>query len=663
MPNHVEYPNMLEPFILPNGVLLKNRMSSGPCLLSFGQGPEPFPNEALIVANIDRAKSGASLVPIHGPDPFWGDYNYRTGMILAHGAGWDINDGRCRHPIAAMTQGIHDYQSKALAVLYFDPFVMRKGDYDVSTGIPGPWVYGDDTAPRTDMVECPEEIMLQCIEEFSDYMRLLKTEMGFDGLWTGMGYRHTFLARLLSPITNKRTDKYGGSLENRARFSMELFKRIKEKCGKDFIIEASISGHDPLDWEGGSTLDDACGYAHLVEGLVDILMLRGPTIDETHPIQFHEETPYLYMTEAIKKTNPNVAVETIAGFHNPARVEAALREGKADMVSMARTWISNSEYVKCVSEGRVDDIVPCLKCNKCHRTSYHDPWTSVCSVNPVYGSSSLVSTLIKPATKLKKIAVIGGGPAGMKAAMVASDRGHAVTLYEKKPQLGGLLDVTKDIPFKWPLQRFKQYLIHQVGKRNIQVVCNCEPSKDMLKSEGFDCVIAAVGSSPLILPVPGVDSKHVMPAIEAYDKVDQLADEIVIIGGGEIGIETGIYLGDSGKKVTVLEMQSIPMADASPIHYYIMFQRRWEACENLTVICDAKVTQITDDGVVYLDKENREQKASAGNVILSAGMKPNTQDAVAYYDSAYEFHIIGDYKQFGSVQKVIRNAYYTVSDI
>ena len=301
----IRYPKLFEPIVLPNGVTIKNRMESTPSGLHFLQGPEPYPNEPVIEHYVNRAKSGAGIVVVTGcstgshPNP-------------GHDQNWDMSDGHNQHYVAQLVEGIHAYGAKALhRGLDINEFLMAAdafdsgengnaflgNNYDVSTGIASAYVVGDGSAPRYDGVECPKELMLACADKLADFCLSLKKNCGFDGIWIHGAYRHQFIGRCLSPLTNKRTDEFGGSLENMVRYPRLVFEKIKEKCGRSFIVELSSSGHDP-EGMGGNTLEDTCRMAKLLEGCVDILQVKGPLIDESHPVQFHAETPWLYMAEA-----------------------------------------------------------------------------------------------------------------------------------------------------------------------------------------------------------------------------------------------------------------------------------------------------------------------------------------------------------------------------
>ncbi|MCF0146648.1 MAG: FAD-dependent oxidoreductase [Eubacterium sp.] len=649
MANRNNFPLLTQPYRLPNGILLKNRVEAAPSTLHFLQGGDDWPNDAQLVNFANRAKGGAGIVVVAGPMPFARDADRSIGHFADK---WDTNSPLIQNSLAMVTDIIHSYNSKAL--VRFDMDNMMPG-YDVSKGVEAFWVEGIGAEKRISDKEATIEMMEETAEKYAEECLKFKTEMGFDGVWIHMAYRFSFFARCLSPLTNKRTDKYGGSLENRFRYPLLVCEKIKQKCGKRFIVEISVTGSEEC--EGGTTLDDTVKFAKAAEGLVDIMMIKAPQIDIAHPTQFDEETPWLYMSEYIKKSAPNVCISTSGGMFYPETCENVLKENKADMIAMARSFISNENYMDMIREGRLDDIRPCLRCQKCHIQSNENCWVSMCSVNPRIGIQHVTEHLIAEPGSRRKVAVIGGGPAGMQAALYSAERGHDVTLYEKEKELGGLLNATTGVDIKWTLQDFKKYMIHQVGKSNIRVKLGCAPDPEDLKREGYDVVIAAVGAKPSVPPIPGADGDNVIPATEAFHKEPSLPKDLVMIGGGEIGTETAIYLARRGHNVTILEMRDMIAKDSAPLHYRAMFREEWEKCETLYPIVNAAVTSINKNSVSYRTIDGEERSVPADMVLLSAGMTPLQDEALKYADCGDYFYMIGDCETPANIQRGLRKAY------
>ena len=619
------YPNLLSPLRVGN-VILKNRMICPPSQPYHAQANETWPSDTLIECYASRARGGAAIVTCDGNA-------FRKAWV--GGNGWNASDPGAQNYMAQMADAVHFYGARAHGSMMVFPIT-------------------DEGVPEfsADESEMPAETLYMLAEKYSDLAKCM-ADCGFDGVYIHMAYRMVLTGRLLSPISNRRTDDFGGSFENRIRFSLLLCRRIKEKCGQDFTIEACVTGHETE--PGGWTLDDTVKFAHASEGLIDILTIRSYEIDSQHPTAFAKSrTPFLYMAEYIKKAGVKQAIAASAGFFEPDDCEQAIADGKADLISMARAYISNPDYGRLLYEGKPEEIVPCLRCNKCHTANHN---LSVCVVNPYFASEKTLSRRIVPVSGEKTVAVVGGGPAGMKAALSAAERGHKVTLFEKGPQLGGMMNHSRYAAFKWPLLNLLRYFERKIAENpNITVCLNCSPEPAALEEQHFDVVIAALGAIPLIPPIPGAE--HAMPATEVFGKESALAENVVIIGGGEIGAETGLYLAQCGKKVTVLETKDLIAEEACRTHYYSMFLAALqEYPENLKFILQAECIKISEDNVMYRDAEGVLHTLPAGSVLLAAGLQPDVSGTEKYMNCGSQFYSIGDCGQLGNLQSAIRSGF------
>ena len=674
----LKYSNLLRPLVVRN-FTLKNRMESANSLPRFLQGPEKYPAGSVITHYANRAKSGAAIVTCMGINDFNEDKHCPMEMDGGHFPDFDLYNPQCQNYLTQLAGAIHFYGSIACMGFFVAsnkyPILCKKHPMDEGTlefiQLDNPMGPFPGSTPeqveefyndvRAKVVALSEETMEQVAESYAQQCRILKF-LGFDMASIHMCYRSQMPARFLSPVTNHRTDQFGGSLENRARFPLMVLRKIREEVGPNFLIELLISGEE--DDFGGYTLDDTVEFLRMCEPYVDIAQIRASDADPNHPTNYNpEETPFLRQAEYIKKQGVNMLIASVGGWHNPETAERALAEGKIDLVSMARAWVSNPDYGRLVYEGRSDDIVPCLRCNKCHGRGPNDPFVSVCSVNPKLGIEHRLSTLIREPGPSKRVAVVGGGPAGMKAAIDLCDRGHKVVLFEASGHLGGAIHHANYVDFKWTLRDFEHYLIHQVEKRDIEVRLNIRAVPELVAAEGFDVVIAALGAEPAKPPIPGIDGENVCFAMEALLHPEALGKNVVVIGGGEAGVECGMNLAKKGHEVTVLEMRPMLAMDSTMIHFRSMFEEAWKTIPNFHGITNARVTGITAEGVAYVDEAGTEQVLPAASVVISAGMKAKREEALAFYNAADGFELIGDCRTPATVQQAMRAAFAAASQI
>ena len=343
--------------------------------------------------------------------------------------------------------------------------------------------------------------------------------------------------------------------------------------------------------------------------------------------------------------------------------DRALAEGKMDMVSMGRAWVSNPDYGTLVYENRADDIVPCIRCNKCNNRSNGEKVASACSVNPLIGIEHRLHLLLTEPGPPKKAAVVGGGPAGMKAAIGLCDRGHDVTIFEAKSELGGAVRHADYAEFKWPLRDFKDYLIHQVEKRGITVNLGTKADFGLIKEGGYDAVVVAVGAAPVVPKIPGIESREVVFAQEAFAEHGRLGRNVVVIGGGEVGMEAGMHLAKNGHDVTVLEMRSLLAADTTLMHYRAIFEKAWQALDNLHPVTDANVTKIGEASVEYTDKDGHAHSIPCDSVVAAAGMRALKDEALAFYGAADRFICIGDCTYPRTIHDAMRSALGAVNSL
>lgn len=660
---HSPYPALLQPIQIGKFVL-KNRLQSANSLPHFSQGPEPYPADATIAHFLGRAH-GAAFVTLAGHEDMVEHPPFPSDLDISHFPDFDLRDGQCQNYMVELLEAMHSIGTLVSGSLFSANkkfyYENEKHELEVISAD------RDDTsedATHAMTYPCvddsiPEEDLIKIAKSHAQKAALYKF-LGFDAVTIHMSYRAQLSSQFLSPLSNHRTDKYGGSLENRARFPLMLLQEVKKVAGDDMLIEIQFSGEEPA---GGYTLEEGIEFLRMAEPYVDIVQVRAGEGDYNNPIPFElNPTPFLELAARIKAAGLDMVVSNVGGYLDPEAADQAIAEGKLDMVAAARAWISNPDYGELLYEGRVDDIVPCLRCNKCHGRSKQDVMTTVCSVNPRFGFEAVDRYLVKPVSEKKRIAVIGGGPGGMRTALYLCDRGHQVTIYEQSDHLGGAISHADYVPFKWTLRNYKNYLIHQVEKRGIPVQLDSRMTPDKLNGE-FDAVVVAIGAEPVVPNIPGTDLQNVLFASDAITHSDQVGQNVVVIGGGEVGVETGMFLAQQGKAVTVLCRRDELAPNATFMHYRAMFQDAWEAIPTFHYILSASATAIREDGVEYVDRDGVSHHLAANTVVLSAGMKAKKEEALSFYGAAKRFYMIGDCRKPGTVQTTNRDAYGTAMSI
>ena len=495
------YSNLLSPIKI-GPLTLKNRIEAAPMALS-----NLTPQGYLTPENIDvfelKAKGGAAIINM-------GETRVHLKTGISHELCISLDDPGVLPSLLLATDAIKRHNSIAAIELLHPGTRANPLYYD------GP-IYGPSAGQGhigKDYTELSEDTILEIVNAFGDAAEMAKIG-GVDMVMVHGGHGW-LLHEFLSPLNNKRIDKYGGSLENRARVSLMVIENIRKKCGPDFPIEFRMSGTELT--EGGLTLEDQIEFAKLIDGKVDLIHVSSGTfhIPETNlhmfPSMFLPHGCNVYLAEAIKKV-VKTPVVTVGALGDPDLMESIIAEGKADIVALARPLIADADLPKKIKEGRAEDIVPCQRCLACISESFV-PYVKYCSriircmVNPIVGRE-YTAKYVKPAEKKKKVLIIGGGPAGMQAAITLSDRGHEVILCEKSDSLGGALKFAKHVSFKQDLDKFMNYLIKGVNERAITLKLNTEVTPELANHIKPDVIVAAIGTKPIIPNIEEIGRAHV----------------------------------------------------------------------------------------------------------------------------------------------------------
>ena len=630
------YQNLLSPIRI-GGVLFRNRVFAAPTGLQACQDGRPNPTEATIAHFANRAKAGAACVTCVGASIFPVDPSQRKAF-------WNLYDPIAVNDLAHLARRIHFYGAKASMELGVAGVVAT--NLVVSEGAPTLW--------GTPGKEMTQEDIQRFVQGFAKAAQVLQ-QAGFDMILLHFGHAMP-VAQFLSPLTNRRTDEYGGSLENRARFAIEIIDAIRATVGRKLLIEVRISGteYEP----GGIMIEESIEFIKMIQDKIDLIQvsagMHGPKwMTTTHPCGFLPSIPNAWLAERVKQANLSIPVAAIGGIQDLDEAENILATGKADILTVGRGLIADEELVRKAYEHRPDDVVPCVKCMRCHDSVVMERQFT-CTVNPLVGLERFLSSPSEKAPISRKVAVVGGGPAGMKAALTAVQRGHEVTLYEQNDALGGALRFSDYVSFKYPLKRFKDYLIHQVEKSSIRLFLNTPVTPDLLQEEQYDVVFLALGAAPITPSIHGLE--RAILATDVYGKEGAVAGSVVLIGGGQVGCETALHLALSGRQVTIMEMGELLAPDASPTHRTELMLKL-EETPNLHIVTHMRCTDIKTETVEAVDPSGQIHSFPAETVILAAGMRARTNEVDSLLNTAPYVFPIGDCSRVATVEQAIQTAY------
>jgi len=483
------------------------------------------------------------------------------------------------------------------------------------------------------------------IEKFGQAARRAE-EAGFDAVEIH-GSHGYLVAQFMSAYSNKRTDEYGGSIEGRLKFPLEVIKRIKEKAGRKYPLMMRLAGYEPV--PGGRTIDETkCIVPILVEAGLDALDVTLGTYANIELLVPSSQVPIAFnvsSAEAVKKVS-RVPVAAVGRINDPLVAEAIIAQGRADLVALGRALLADPDLPRKAKAGALQDIRRCIGCNSgCLPVSPPPPdlmWRVSCMVNPFAGRE--MERVVVPASKPKKVLVAGGGPGGMEAALIAAQRGHQVTLWEKSDRLGGQLNVAAIPPYKQEFAEAVRWFSTQVRKSGIKVELNREVTASAVAEMKPEVVIVAIGAVPLIPNIPGIDNPKVVTALDVLAGKVMVGDKVVILGGGRIGPETADFLGHQGKQITIIEMRpEIGLDLAMGVTPFLMARLIKYGVRQVT---SARVVEITDDGVTYVTGEGRRETLSGmDSIILALGAKSMNELGKQLTDRVAELYVIGDAKE------------------
>lgn len=509
--------------------------------------------------------------------------------------------------------------------------------------------------------EMPEEVIEEVVDAYGKAAARAK-HCGFDSVLIHAGHGW-LLSQFLSPVLNERKDKFGGSLENRARFSLMVVDSIRKYCGKNFPIEFRVSAREGL--TQGFQLDDTIQFCKwLEERGVDMIHVTSgsihflETVNLTDPPWFVTQEGVNVEAAAEIKKHLHIPVGVVGAITDPAYMEEIIASGQVDYVVLARALIADPDLPLKAMHGTPEEIRPCLRCTSCMDGGYFN-LPRHCSVNPVFGRDSLFVRPPYPVDK-QNVMIVGGGPAGMEAAVVAAKRGHRVILCEKDDKLGGLLNKIDGESFKIRVKQYKEYMIRQVNKHRIDLRLNTEVTPEYVKAINPDYLICAVGATPVALPIPGYEKS--IPILKLYTEDTQVGKTVLVLGGGFSGIEAAIGLAMKGVKATVVEMSGeicsgpdVPFPGTGAMRKNAL--KFYAAEYGVDIMLNTKCIEITDSGMTCEDADGKRIELKADSVITAGGMKANNALADALRDTVINFRAIGDCYAPGLIRTAVRDGF------
>lgn len=653
---------------------LRNRMIM-PAMETWSAGVDGSVTDSTINHYARRAEGGVGLVITEMTNPTPGCMTFPGEL--------EISEDKFMPGMSKIADAIHAGGAKACIQLCHGGVFARNSTSNLPAFTPSG--VGTFSLPGADLKIMTKEDIEQVIEDFAKSALRAKA-IGFDAVEIHGGHGY-LLVEFLSAYYNHRTDEYGGSVYNRTRLSIEIIKKIKEYCGKNFPIIYKLSAEDYV--PNGITLEESTEMVkYLEEAGADAIMVSGGTLDSRIPdffdVMLKGKTPtekmelnrgistatwipstycprnlYTDNAAAIKKVI-NIPVITVCAV-KPEKAEEMLEKGEADFAALGRQILADPDYPKKISENRIEDMRQCLRCNECLGGGNKNR-TLHCAINPDLGHDYSYNTEVVKTKNKKRIAIVGSGPAGLNAAISATEKGHDVVLFEKDSRLGGLMYYVGKPSFKIDYRLYTEYLIHTVEQSGAKILLNAEFTMETAEREKFDKIIVATGSELMRPNIEGVNDT--LNPLEVLDDHYPDVEHFIVCGAGLVGCEVSMHLAEKGKKVTMVDI----VPNSNPANLYgvdwninaklaidkvdVQLDKKILKMSSTEVVCDSKTEKAihnpntgkgTEKPYDFSEPYDGGQVVYKGEAVICAlGMKAVDQLAIELDNAGYDIEIIGD---------------------
>ncbi|MDR0851301.1 MAG: FAD-dependent oxidoreductase [Clostridiales Family XIII bacterium] len=646
-----KYPHIFTPLQVA-GLTLRNRIMAAPMAYPVSTSEGSLPLEAAAYFGL-RAKGGAAVVTVSE-----GTVHTATGM--SHSVNIQMDSPGVLTGLSAVAYEIKRHGAIASLELNHSGKHSNADFIDKSKNKEnvryGP--VAEVLENGAEIQEMPQSLIDTIVEAYGNAAAVAK-KAGFEMIMLHAGHGW-LLHQFLSPRENHRTDKYGGSIENCVRLTLEVLDAIRAKVGLKFAIEIRLSADEVA--TDGYTFEEFIEIVKLLESRVDLIHISAGahegSFDVTHQSMFAERGGLVHWAAEVKK-HVSKPVTAIGALAEPAMVEEIIASGKADVVAMGRQFLADPYWPVKAMQGKDEEIVRCCRCFTC-MAERMTTGLRVCALNPEIGRELELKS--EPAkTTPKKVLIAGGGPGGLVAAITAANRGHKVVLAEKTSWLGGALRAERGIPFKADLFDYVRVKELEARKAGVEIRLNTEVTPEYAAQEVPDVLLVAVGATPIVPPLPGIDGDNVIIGNDLPDHEQEVGQKVVILGGGLVGAETAVHLAQEGKDVTIVEMLDDIAKDANGRHRPILIARLKK--EGVTSRPSCRGLRVTSEGLVVENAEGSEELLSADTIVCAVGQRPLRKVAESLKDSAPVVWDIGDCVRPGQVTQATFRGFFAALDI